>query len=83
METIQDLSGKVLTVEHNPALMQTLSLNTLRQAVAKPGMTLADPTDPVAFIAEMGVMLSHSTIEGMRQLLPKMYASMATSWEDL
>ncbi|ECG3268912.1 hypothetical protein EWY84_08650 [Salmonella enterica subsp. enterica serovar Infantis] len=83
METIQDLSGKVLTVAHNPALMQTLSLNTLRQAVAKPGMALADPTDPVAFIAEMGVMLSHSTIEGMRQLLPKMYASMATSWEDL
>lgn len=83
MQTIQDLAGKVLTVAHNPALMQMLSLNTLRQSVNKPGMTLADPTDPVAFIAEMGVMLGHSSIEGMRQLLPKMYPSMATTWEDL
>ncbi|ANZ50241.1 putative virion structural protein [Erwinia phage vB_EamM_Phobos] len=83
METVQDLSGKILTVAHNPALMQSLALNTLRQSLNKPNMTLADPTDPVAYIAEMGVMLAHSTIEGGRQLLPKMYASMALTWDDL
>lgn len=83
METIKDLAGKILTVAHNPAIMHSLSLNTLRQSLEKPGMTLADPTDPVAYIAEMGVMLSHATIEGNRQLMPKMYPSMATTWEDL
>lgn len=73
------LGKNLLLFAHNPATMQNLVLNPL----AEGGMVLRDPTDPVVYLTEMAVMLGHTTMEGTRELLPKMFPSMAQTPEDL
>ena len=77
--SFQNITDNLLLFAHNPAAMQSISLNRL----ADGGLILRDPTDPVAFLAEMAVMLGHTTIEGVREQLPKCFPSMAQAPEDL
>lgn len=77
--SFQKMSKDLLLFAHNPAAMQSISLNRL----ADGDLILRDPTDPVAFLAEMAVMIGHTTIEGVREQLPKCFPSMAQTPEDL
>lgn len=77
--SFQKMSKDLLLFAHNPAAMQSISLNRL----ADGDLVLRDPTDPVAFLAEMAVMIGHTTIEGVREQLPKCFPSMAQTPEDL
>lgn len=56
-----------------------MSLNRLRQG----NLELRDPTDPVVFVSEMATVTGHAIIEGMRELLPEMFPSMAQRPEHL
>ena len=77
--TIEKMSKDLLLFAHNPATMQSIALNRLRQG----GLELRDPTDPVVFLAEMATVTGHSIIEGMREILPEMFPSMAQRPEHL
>ena len=77
--TIENMSKNLLLFAHNPATMQSIALNRLRQG----GLELRDPTDPVVFLAEMATVTGHSIIEGMREILPEMFPSMAQRPEHL
>lgn len=77
--SFQKITKDLLLFAHNPAAMQSISLNRL----ADGDLVLRDPTDPVAFLAEMACMLGHTTIEGVREQLPKSFPSMAQTPEDL
>lgn len=83
MSMFEEMSKDLLRFSHYPAAMQTICLNRLSDAQNGVPITLSDPTDPVVYIAEMGVMLGHTTIEGMRELIPKVYPSEAQSVSDL
>lgn len=83
MDTYATLKTNMLLLAHNPAAMQTLLLNQLAAVEEDNQIILKDPTDPVVFLAEMGVMLAHSSIQSQRELLPKVYPSMANSYDDL
>ncbi|QXO09486.1 hypothetical protein pEaSNUABM11_00062 [Erwinia phage pEa_SNUABM_11] len=83
MDTYATLKSNMLLLAHNPAAMQTLQLNQLAAVEENNQVVLKDPTDPVVFLAEMGVMLAHSSIQSQRELLPKVYPSMATTYDDL
>lgn len=83
MDEIQKIAKDLITYGHNPAAMQTIMLNQLKQSQSNPGMTLSDPTDPVVFLMEGAVTLVHSGIESNRQLMPKIYPSMSESYEDV
>jgi hypothetical protein len=83
MDTYGTLKNNMLLLAHNPAAMQTLQLNQLAAVEEDNQIVLRDPTDPVVFLAEMGVMLAHSSIQSQRELLPKVYPSMANTYDDL
>lgn len=84
MDTIKTLSDNLLLLAHNPSAMQTLLLNQLQEAGDNANnITLLDPTDPVVYLMEAGVTLAHSTIEGCRATVPKMFPSMAETMDDL
>ena len=83
MDTYDTLKKNMLLLAHNPAAMQTLALNQLAAVEENNQIVLMDPTDPVVFIAEMGIMLAHASIQSQRELLPKVYPSMANDYDDL
>lgn len=83
MDQIKKIAQDLVTYGHNPAAMQSIMLNQLKLSRENPGMTLSDPTDPVVFLMEGAVTLAHSGFESNRQILPKVYPSMAESYEDI
>lgn len=84
MDTYDKLASNMLLLAHNPAAMQTLLLKQLQNVSDNANaITLRDPTDPVVFLAEASVMLSHANIEGCRATIPKMYPSQAETMDDL
>lgn len=83
MSDLKTLRDNMLIMAHNPAAMLSLSLERLRSVNASEDMILADPTDPVVFLAEQGVLYGHTAIEGMREVIPKTFASQAVTWDDV
>lgn len=83
MNTYNLLAEKMLLLAHNPAAMQSLLLNQLQSVENDGGLLLRTPTDPVVYIAEMGVMLAHTTLQGFRETVPKEFPSMAATYEDI
>jgi len=83
MDTYNTLKNNMLLLAHNPGAMLMLQLNQLQAVENDTTIELRDPTDPVVFLAEMGVVMGHATIQGNREILPKMYPSMAKDYDDL
>lgn len=84
MDTYDKLASNMLLLAHNPAAMQTLLLKQLQNVSDNAAsITLRSPTDPVVFLAEAGVMLAHTAIEGCRATVPKTYPSQAQTMDDL
>ena len=81
---VNKITEDLLTVAHNPAAMLPRVMETL-QAFQDEEVSyeLNHPTDPVAWCAEMGVLLGHSAIEGARLELHKQYPILSTTPEDL
>lgn len=84
MDTYDKLANNMLLLANNPAAMQTLLLKQLQNVSDNANaITLRDPTDPVVFLAEASVMLSHASIEGCRAMVPKTFPSQAQTMDDL
>lgn len=83
MDDIKSITNNLLAYGHNPAAMMTIMLEQLKKGEAMPSLVLSDPTDPVPFILEGAVTLAHAGFESNRQLLPKIYPSMSSGWDDL
>ena len=84
MNSYKVLSEKMVLLANNPAAMQTVLLRQLNDVSnGGDGVLLTNPTDPVVYLAEAGVMLAHSIIEGCRATVPKMFPSQAQTMDDL
>lgn len=84
MDTYNILANNMLLLAHNPSAMLTLQLAQLQKVQDVEGqITLRDPTDPVVYLAEAGVVMGHSIIQSVRETVPKMYPSMAQTYDDL
>lgn len=84
MKSFEALSKEMVLLASNPAAMQTVLLRQLSDiSNGDDRKALANPTDPVVFLAEAGVMLAHSVIEGCRATVPKMFPSQAQTMDDL
>lgn len=83
MSEIKIIKDNMLALAHDPSAMLTLSLERLRNVQSGETYVLTDPTDPVVFLAEQGVLYSHTTIEGMREIIPKVFPNQAVTFEDL
>ncbi len=82
--TYKTMADNLLLLAHNPAAMQSIQLNHLQDVEDADGeIELRDPTDPVVYLAEMGTMMGHTTIMGSRETVPKTFASMAQTYDDV
>lgn len=78
-KTIQSLGKDMVVVGQNPQAMARIMLNSLSDR----GIEIASPVDPIVYSAECSLMSGHAAIVAADNVLPKVYSSMATSWEDL
>lgn len=79
-QKLNKITEDLLTVAHNPAAMMPRVMRTLQniQDDDAESYELNHPSDPVAWAAEMSILLGHSAIEGARLELPKQYPILAT-----
>lgn len=82
MALLKDLSSKLVEYAHNPAASQEMLLNQLKSN-KDTAVEILDPSDPVVYLAEMGVALGHAGMEHDRMLLPKIYPALASSVDDV
>ena len=78
-KTIETLGRDMVEVGQNPQAMARIMLNSLEER----GITIASPVDPIIYSAECSLMSGHAIIAATDNVLPKIYSSMATNWEDL
>lgn len=82
MALLKDLSSRLVEYAHNPAASQELLLNQLKSNIDT-AVEVLDPSDPVVYLAEMGVTIGHACMEHDRMLLPKIYPALASSTDDV
>lgn len=81
---VNKITEDLLLVAHNPAAMLPRVMETLQAFQDdSEAYELNHPSDPIAWSAEMAVLLGHSAIEAARMELPKQYPILSSEPMDL